>query len=112
MSRARLLLVLLLACTALAACAQPAASRGDLDPLFRGSAGSGEHEFDPATLPRPRRAPEAAPDAPPACEHVWESDDRATHAYVDRLTGLPALCTPIRCRLCGEVRHECQRRGR
>lgn len=99
--------------TALAGCAQPAASRDDLAPLFRGTAGSGEYEFDPATLPKPK--PAHAPDEqrPEACDHVWMAVRDATHGYTDPLTGMPALCTPLQCATCGEVRHECLgRRGR
>lgn len=97
----------------LAGCAQPSASRSDLNPLFRGTSGAGEYEFDPATLPKPRPRSPAEAERPPACDHVWQADDRAMHSFIDPLTGMPAICVPIRCLTCGEVRHECLRkRGR
>lgn len=106
------MLLVLLGAMACAACAPSAPARDDLDPLFRGTAGQGEHEFDPATLPKPRPArPEQAQEAEP-CDHVWQALQDGTHGYVDPLTGLPALCTPLRCARCGQVRHECQGRRR
>lgn len=94
------------------ACTPVSSERDDVDPLLRGDGGAGTYEFDPATLPRPRpvRSPES--ERPEQCDHVWEAMREGTHGYVDPLTGMPTLCTPLRCNRCGAVVHECQRRRR
>jgi hypothetical protein len=60
--------------------------------------------------------PEATADDLPgqACKHVWRASERETHMYWDTTYDIPmtALCTPIRCDKCGASRHECVRQRR
>jgi hypothetical protein len=116
-----------LACAlAMASCAPSTpAPRANLDPLFRGSGGTGEYPVDPAELdrraptPRVRRGdpppapplPEPGRDASLPCKHTWEWLDRETHPYVNR-DGSITLCTPRVCTQCGLLIHECGRHGR
>ena len=94
------------------------APRTNHDALYRGATGECEYEVDPLTAALARRGPARFPPKAPAaeaakpCEHVWEFMDRATHAYIDPESGLPALCTPRFCPKCGLVIHECENRRR
>lgn len=56
------------------------------------------------------RAPEKTPDDPNAkCVHAFEHIRQGTHAWMDESDGIGmvSLCSPIECRKCGEIRHEC-----
>jgi hypothetical protein len=116
------LALLIVASLAVAGCAsQTPPPRDNLDPLFRGRAGTGQYPVDPADLERKaptararRNAPPEPPppepgkDAPLPCKHQWEFLDQQTHAYVNR-EGAPMLCTPRYCTQCGLLIHECGR---
>ena len=69
---------------------------------------------DGPVMPRGEKDPKATPPDPSKCVHEWESVNRGTHYYQDPSSDLPmmTLCTPVYCRKCGLVRHECQQRSR
>ena len=53
------------------------------------------------------------PEDPASCNHAWEAVSQGTHAYPDPSDPLGmsvAICTPVYCKKCGLVRHECQKR--
>ena len=69
---------------------------------------------DGPVQPKGEADPKAEPPDPSKCVHEWESVPRGTHDYQDPTSELPllTLCTPVYCKKCGLVRHECQSRSK